>query len=51
LRKKLTKSYENNDNFRENENVWENGRRKRAILWNILISFREKGTNPFSFQP
>jgi hypothetical protein len=22
--------------FRENENVWENGRRKREILWNIL---------------
>jgi hypothetical protein len=30
------KSYENNENFRENENVWENGRRKREILWNIL---------------
>jgi hypothetical protein len=34
--KKLTKSYENNENFRknfrENENVWENGRRKQEIL-------------------
>jgi hypothetical protein len=35
-RKKLMKSYKNNESFRENENVWENGHRKREILWNIF---------------